>query len=65
MRRSSPSKLVRPRVMFSSRFSRLNHCLILERAWLDLQILSQSREGPLADLEVRISTMSPLWSFTS
>ena len=46
---------------FSSRFSRLNHCLILVRAWLDLQMPSQSRLGPLALREVRISMMSPFF----
>jgi hypothetical protein len=45
--------------MFSSRFSFLNHWRILMRASLDWQMLSQSRLGPLADLEVMISTMSP------
>ena len=58
-RRSSASKLARPRSMFSSRRSRLNHCLILFRAWLLLHRFSQSRLGPLAVLEVMISTISP------
>ena len=65
MWRSSLSKLPRPWAMFSSRRSRLNHCLILMRAWLDLHTLSQSRLGPRADLEVMTSQMSPLrrrWS---
>ena len=65
MWRSSASKLVLPRTMFSSRFSRLNHCLILMRAWFDWQMFSQSRLGPLADLDVRISTISPLCSGAS
>ena len=51
--------------MFSSRFSFLNHCLILVRAWLLWQMFSQSRLGPLALLEVMTSTMSPLRSLVS
>ena len=48
--------------MFSSRFSFLNHWRILERASLLLAIFIQSRLGPLAFLEVKISTMSPFFS---
>ena len=48
--------------MFSSRFSFLNHCLIFVRAAPLLVRLSQSRLGPLAFLEVKISTMSPFFS---
>ena len=47
--------------MFSSFFSFLNHWRILLRASLLLAII-QSRLGPLAFLEVRISTMSPFFS---
>ena len=40
-----------PCATFSSRFSFLNHCLIFVRAWLELQMFSQSRLGPLANYE--------------
>ena len=50
MCRSSDSKLSLPRAMFSSRFSFLNHCLILMRAWFERQMFSQSRLGPLRAL---------------
>ena len=60
--RSSSESISRPRMTFSSRRSFLYHCLILVRAEPDLAILSQSRLGPGADLEVRISTISPFWS---
>ena len=59
---SSASKAARPLAMFSSFFSFLNHWRILLRASLDLAIFIQSRLGPLAFLEVRISTMSPFFS---
>ena len=62
---SSASKEARPVAMFSSRRSFLNHWRILLRASLDLQIFIQSRLGPLADLEVMTSTMSPDWSWAS
>jgi len=48
--------------MFSSLRSFLNHWRILLRASLDLAIFIQSRLGPLAVLEVRISTISPFFS---
>ena len=51
--------------MFSSFFSFLNHWRILLRASLDLAIFIQSRLGPLADLEVMISTMSPFFKMWS
>ncbi len=54
-----------PVAMFSSRRSFLNHWRILFRASLDLQIFIQSRLGPLADLEVMISTISPFFSGVS
>ena len=57
---SSDSKAARPVAIFSSRRSFLNHWRILFRASLDLHRASQSRLGPLADLEVMTSTMSPL-----
>ena len=63
VRLSSDSNMDRPVTMFSSRRSFLNHCLILFRASLDLQIFIQSRLGPWADLEVITSTMSPDWSW--
>ena len=59
---SSASKEERPWAMFSSLRSFLNHWRILLRASLLLAIFTQSRLGPWADLEVLISTMSPLWS---
>ena len=59
---SSDSKAARPVAMFSSRRSFLNHWRILLRASLDLQMFSQSRLGPLADLEVITSTISPFSS---
>ena len=62
---SSASKAARPATMFSSFFSFLNHWRILLRASLDLAIFSQSRLGPLADLEVMISTMSPFFRLES
>ena len=62
VRFSSDSKLCRPLTMFSSRFSFLNHCLIFVRAPLLLQIFSQSRLGPGAFFDVRMSTMSPFCS---
>ena len=62
---SSLSKAERPWMMLSARRSFLNHWRILFRASLLLHSFIQSRLGPLADLEVRISTMSPLESFVS
>ena len=59
---SSASKAARPLAMFSSFRSFLNHWRILLRASLDRAIFIQSRLGPLAALEVRISTMSPFFS---
>ena len=62
---SSASKAARPFAMFSSFFSFLNHWRILLRASLQdspVAIFIQSRLGPLAFLEVRISTMSPFFS---
>ena len=63
--RSSDSKLALPCWMFSSRRSRLNHCLILMRELLDWHSDSQSRLGPLAVFEVSTSTMSPFCSRVS
>ena len=60
---SSLSNMVRPWATFSSRFSRLNHWRILARAWLLLASFIQSRLGPLAFLEVMISTISPDFSW--
>ena len=62
---SSDSKAARPVAIFSSRRSFLNHWRILLRASLDLQMFIQSRLGPLADLEVMISTISPFFSGVS
>ena len=62
---SSASNAARPLAMFSSLRSFLNHWRILLRASLDLAIFIQSRLGPLAVLEVRISTMSPFLSWKS
>ena len=52
-------KLRLPWTMFSSRRSFLNHCLIFVRAAPLLARLSQSRLGPGAFFDVRMSTMSP------
>ena len=57
-RRAISSSISRPRWMFSSRFSRLNHWRMRLRAVCVLTILSQSRLGPGWLLEVMISTMS-------
>ena len=65
LRLSSASNISRPRWMFSSRRSFLNHCFIFVRALELLASCSQSRLGPGALLDVRTSTMSPfcsLWS---
>ena len=62
---SSDSNRARPVAMFSSLRSRLNHWRILFRASLLLAILSQSRLGPLAALEVSTSTMSPFFRWVS
>ena len=48
--------------MFSSRRSFLNHCLIFVRAAPLLARFSQSRLGPGAFFDVRMSTMSPFCS---
>jgi len=56
----------RPSSMASVRRSLENHWRILFRAFGLLTKLSQSREGPaVSDLEVRISTVSPLSSVVS
>ena len=56
----------RPSSMASVRRSFENHWRILFRAFGLLTKLSQSREGPaVSDLEVRISTVSPLSSVVS
>ena len=57
--RNASSSASRPRCSASSRRSRLNHCRILLRAPELATNCSQSRDGPCAVLEVRISTMSP------
>ena len=51
--------------MFSSRFSFLNHERIFVRVSPEATMLSQSRDGPLFDLFVTISTMSPFLSLYS
>ena len=48
---SSSSSMLRPRMMFSSRRSFLNHCLILVLAEPLWAIFSQSLLGPGADFE--------------
>ena len=59
---SSDSNIARPRSMFSSRRSFLNHCFIFVRAEPLFAILSQSRLGPAAFFEVLTSTISPFCS---
>ena len=62
MRFISDSKEDLPWTMFSSRRSFLNHCLIFVRAAPLLARFSQSRLGPGAFFDVRMSTMSPFCS---
>ena len=60
--RSSRSNCSLPWTMFSSRRSFLNHCLIFVRAAPLLARFSQSRLGPGAFFDVRMSIMSPFCS---
>ena len=65
MRRARTSRSW-PWAVISALRSRLNHCLIFERARGVATKVNQSREGPTpSPLAVRISTESPLESWLS